>query len=630
MLVGAIWARAFYLVSGTVIGLIVALVLIPRLSNSPELWVMALAVFLALCVYASLLDRSPRGFMFMLAGFTAALVGAPAATDPTGIFDTAVARAEEIVIGVLASAAMYVVFYSQSVVEVVCGKLDRIVDDARRWIAEGLRAGMMTPAPRSVAIDLTELNLLATALKFEGTFPGSKHRMALRAVEDRLIQLLPLVSGIQDRLAALAREGVVAPSIAGLTERVAAWVAATDAEQRERLEPIVQEIRALLPTLGPSSTWRDMLIANLAARLIDLVIIWEESQVLTAAVHDPASPTGRALQLVLARPRPRVLHIDRGIAAKSAIVAGLVIVAGAVLTVATRWESGPLVIVFSALCCSLFASADDPAAVLWEFVMGAAIALPVAILYEFAILPRIDGFVSLCAVLFPVLIVMYLCLARPKVAVRSRAAIILFTVALALQPSFIIDFGSFMNSYIARTLGAVLALVGFSLTRTGPVQRIIQRIFQAGWKDLAALTATPSVPDRSAWNSRMLDRIAALLPRLAKAQPSDDWKELDPLADLRLGASIIELRRLRAGVDSATGRQIDAILLALGSYFRALSQGRSDPLPAQSIDRLDAAIGAILRLQAPADRYTGIAATVGLRRGLFPQAPAYQPLESNA
>jgi len=70
-LVGAIWAKAFYRAAGTIVGAIVAVILVPNLVNSPELMILAIAVWIALCVFFGLLDRSPRSYLFMLPGYTA-------------------------------------------------------------------------------------------------------------------------------------------------------------------------------------------------------------------------------------------------------------------------------------------------------------------------------------------------------------------------------------------------------------------------------------------------------------------------------------------------------------------------------------------------------------------------------
>jgi predicted membrane metal-binding protein len=80
----ALW---IYRVYGTLLGAIVSVILIPNLVNAPEVLTVALALWVGLCLYFSLLDRTPSSYVLMLAGYTAAFVGFPAVADPGTIFD---------------------------------------------------------------------------------------------------------------------------------------------------------------------------------------------------------------------------------------------------------------------------------------------------------------------------------------------------------------------------------------------------------------------------------------------------------------------------------------------------------------------------------------------------------------
>jgi hypothetical protein len=126
----------------------------------------------------------------------------------------------------------------------------------------------------------------------------------------------------------------------------------------------------------------------------------------------------------------------------------------------------------------------------------------------------------------------------------------------------------------------------------------------------------------------MLDRAGLLQPRLVRVGPGDEWGAVDALRDLRLGADIIELRRLRTLAGEATSGEIDGVLNALKAHFQALSLGRTAALPLNVVDHLDAAISGILQLREPADRQAGVAAAAGLRKDLFPQAGPYRPAEA--
>jgi hypothetical protein len=181
-----------------------------------------------------------------------------------------------------------------------------------------------------------------------------------------------------------------------------------------------------------------------------------------------------------------------------------------------------------------------------------------------------------------------------------------------------------MNAYVALLVGCVFGLVGLNLARVLPVQNVIRRILRAGWKELALLTATPLLPVRSAWAGLMLDRVGLLMPRLARAPIDEQGELIDALNDLRLGVGIIDLRRLHPDPDHIAEGEINHVLVALGAYFRRRASGQRTALPESAVVALDAVIAAILHMSTPADRYTGVVAAIGLRRSLFPGAPAYQ------
>jgi uncharacterized membrane protein YccC len=340
-------------------------------------------------------------------------------------------------------------------------------------------------------------------------------------------------------------------------------------------------------------------------------------------MRDPSKQNILAARSLLGATRPRSLHVDRGIAALSALVAAASIIGLAIFTVATRWESGPLAIGITAVLCSLFAAADDPTPMARTLTIWFVIAFPLSALYEFAILPAIDGFVSLGAVLFAILVPIGYFFGQPQHALKGLALAVGFSAGLALQPTFISSFPAFMNAYVGLVVGSVCGLVSMQLARGLPTQSVIRRILRAGWKDLALLTATPLLPERNVWASRMLDRVGLLLPRLARAPIDQEGELIDALNDLRLGVGIIELRRLHAR-DRIVEREIQHVLTILADYFRRRARGQQSALPTSVIAALDAVVVAVLHLVAPADRHSGVVAAIGLRRSLFPVAPAYQ------
>jgi uncharacterized membrane protein YccC len=80
LLSGATVSKGEYRVFGTVLGAGAAVILVPNLANAPELLTVAIALWVAVCLYFSLFDRTPRSYVLMLAGYTAAFIGFPPST----------------------------------------------------------------------------------------------------------------------------------------------------------------------------------------------------------------------------------------------------------------------------------------------------------------------------------------------------------------------------------------------------------------------------------------------------------------------------------------------------------------------------------------------------------------------
>src|ERR1700760_574785 len=73
-LTGATGSKAVFRLMGTLIGAAGGIALIPNLVNAPELLSLAIALWVGFFLYLSLIDGGPRGYMFMLSGYTVALL----------------------------------------------------------------------------------------------------------------------------------------------------------------------------------------------------------------------------------------------------------------------------------------------------------------------------------------------------------------------------------------------------------------------------------------------------------------------------------------------------------------------------------------------------------------------------
>ncbi len=135
-LAGMVRSKAVYRLCGTFIGSTATVFIIPTLSNAPVLLSLAMAIWVSICLFISLLDRTPRSYTFMLAGYTAALIGFPSVQTPDLIFNTAVTRVEEICLGILCATLVHSVVLPAGLSASVMGLLDKTLTDTRRWLTD--------------------------------------------------------------------------------------------------------------------------------------------------------------------------------------------------------------------------------------------------------------------------------------------------------------------------------------------------------------------------------------------------------------------------------------------------------------------------------------------------------------
>ena len=248
--------------------------------------------------------------------------------------------------------------------------------------------------------------------------------------------------------------------------------------------------------------------------------------------------------------------------------------------------------------------------------------IPIAALYQFAILPAIDGYVALVICLAPPLLLFGAVMAIPRYTAFGLAPILGFTVLLAFQPQYAADMASFLNSAIAVVIGSLVGIATTRLIRVMGAQASVRRLLRSGWRDLADLADRTLIATRAEWSSQMLDRVGLLAPRMSQAGNDPELAYADALRDLRTGVTIIELQDITSQLDQNGRKSLAEVLPEVAGHFRALARGRR--LPGLALLRnIDALIGDIVAVNSQSQREKGLTAAIGLRRNLYPDAPPY-------
>lgn len=625
---GAMRAKAAYRAVGTFVGAAAMVAIVPNLVDAPELTTLAIMLWVALCVFVSLLDRTPRSYMFVLSGYTAALIGFPSVLAPDTVFDTAVSRVEEITLGVVCAAIVHSVLFPKSVFSAFEQKLRGAISDTRRWLADGLTQKASPEAEmerRKIAADISELYLLGTSLRFD-TSPHRPGIGTIRAFDRKIVALLPLVSAIEDRLTLLRRVGPLDAKLTRALGGVCDWVNTKVPADQLRLAELKEACAAATPDVGPQSSWADLVTVNICVRLIELIDSWQANLGFADYLAEPEHTPSAEIRAAAAQIGPKPMHTDPGIALLSALAAAVAMSICAFFWIATAWPEGAGAIAFAAVACTLFASLDDPTPTIRNITLLLALCIPIVFVYQFFVLPAIGGFVLLCVVLAFVLIPAGLLMAIPAYAPVGLALALGFCVEMSLQTSYTADLAAILNSNSAFVLGGVVALVVTRLMRVIGTQASARRLLRAIYRDLADLAAARSHPTREQWASRMLDRVALLLYRQPRFEPRPRHEFADALKDLRLGVNMIEAQSLAPSMSKPAQDALATMFADLDAHFHALARGRVAPLGDDLLQKIDIAVSEVTACTAAT--HACIAAIVGLRQTLYPDAPAYRPRQT--
>src|SRR5271166_6557260 len=98
---GLVLAKGFYRLCGTAVGILVTTALVFGLAQYGELFIASLAAWIGVCAFAARAKRSFASYGFQLAGYTAAIVGIPAALNTDAAYTVITARATEITLGIV-------------------------------------------------------------------------------------------------------------------------------------------------------------------------------------------------------------------------------------------------------------------------------------------------------------------------------------------------------------------------------------------------------------------------------------------------------------------------------------------------------------------------------------------------
>ncbi|WP_065649384.1 FUSC family protein [Pantoea eucrina] len=540
-------SKSLFRLLGTLLGGLFIFLIFPLTVAHPLLFSLVISLWVSGCLWLSLHDRTPKSYVFMLAGYSAAIMGFPEVYTPWGITSTVLSRIEEITLGIVCSSLIHGLLFPVSMRSLLEQSVTQWYLTGRRLCHDLLSGPVTAVSPEREAI----LTQMATApqqveiLITHCVYEGDAARRLIRLVSaqyQHLSYLIPTLTAIELRLQRLAARNILLPDyVAQGFQQFLQWLSDGEApgdvigiqlELTHRQAQVNAAWRA-----GDLPTEHCLLLSGLLERMIDFVRIAGAYQSVSGMVSDLSGDT------TLARGKRIHRFFDRGLIRLSALTAFCATFGSCLLWMASGWRDGASAPVMAAILSSFFASLDTPLTSMKLFVRGVLIAIGISLVYVALLLPQATSFEALMICMAPGLVALALTIARPATNLTGLSVAIQIPGFIGFGHHLKPDLVLLVNNAIASVTGVLFAVIATAIMRNKRPSWSARRAVRRGLRELLRFIKEierngSSLPARQRFISLMLDKVNMVLPRL----------RLDPQSDMSSAGML--LNEVWLGVNS--------------------------------------------------------------------------------
>jgi len=520
---GMVSSKCVYRVVGTIGGAVIALTLTPHLINTPWLFTVVLSLWVGFALYVSLLDRTPRSYAFMLAGYSTAMIVFNAITyiDQYNIFDIALARVIEISIGVISSAVVSATILPMHIGSAIKQRVIKTLKDTENLFANLLIADPQqnnTQLLATITRDTTDIHALAVHLSYE---KGELHGMT-KPLQEMLHQISMVVANLvalSERIKQLQELRFIethSEKLQQLSAHVVHFLEQKDLIIDENILQLPDEFESDFASLMESaSTHQQVLVAamkmdvrHFISNVLAVKVLWQRIQQGNKEIPDNITP--------MTTKYPS-LHRDHGVAIRGGISAVLItfIVTGG--WIISGWKAGFMMAQMGAVTACILTALDNPVPVLRIFIWGSIASAVLVFVYAFGIFPHVTTFWELGLVLLPMFLFAVSMMANQMLMPVGMVLGINTMMGLNLHNAYSMDAVSYLDGSFAMILGVLVSLVVIDVVRAMSPDTSASRILALHYRAMRQAIYLPYGLDFKVHLRSMLDRIGILNSKMVQS-----------------------------------------------------------------------------------------------------------------
>lgn len=580
---GMVSSKCVYRVVGTIGGAVIALTLTPHLINTPWIFTVVLSLWVGFALYVSLLDRTPRSYAFMLAGYSTAMIVFNAITyiDQYNIFDIALARVIEISIGVISSAVVSATILPMHIGSAIKQRVIKTLKDTESLFANLLNTDSQqnnTQLLAAITRDTTDIHALAVHLSYE---KGELHGMT-KPLQEMLHQISMVVANLvalSERIKQLQELRFIethAEKLQQLSAHVVQFLEQKDLIIDENILQLPDEFESDFAGLMESaSTHQQVLVAamkmdvrHFISNVLAVKVLWQRIQQGNKEIPDNITP--------MTTKYPS-LHRDHGVAIRGGISAVLITFIVTGVWIVSGWKAGFMMAQMGAVTACILTALDNPVPVLRIFIWGSIASAVLVFVYAFGIFPHVTTFWELGLVLLPMFLFAVSMMANQMLMPVGMVLGINTMMGLNLHNAYSMDAVSYLDSSFAMILGVLVSLIVIDVVRAMSPDTSASRILALHYRAMRQAIYLPYGLDFKVHLRSMLDRIGILNSKMVQ---SDEIKTSIHQALIE-SSSIVDLSRLQELANqfpqaSELTQHIGDLQQNLDELFRAKENDEND------------------------------------------------------
>ena len=572
-------SKSIYRLLGTLFGAIFAVAVMPSLINMPWLLVLVLAIWVGVCLYISLIDRSPRSYVVMLAGYTAVIIcfNSIYYIETVSIFDMALGRFLEISLGVVCSAVVNAIILPIHIGPVIQMRVSKTMQDTQHVfdaiLSDEKHQNNYTQLLANITRDTSDIHTMAEHLDYE----KSKFKGMTKPLQELLHQMTMLVANLvamSERMKQLDQIDLnYRQYFQDFHQHINDFLQNESEVKADELlylpEHFEQKFQQIVTQAKPEQ-WvilrsLKMDIRHFIQNIRAVKLIWQRMQAGDNSLPELIVP------LTTAYPS---LHRDYGVAVRGGLSAFLTTIVACAFWILSGWKSGFMLAEMATITACILTFLDDPVPALKLFIRASIYASFFVFIYAYGIFPHLTSFWEVMVVLAPFILFCLMLYLHPPLHGLWLPLIMSTVMGLNLQNRYSMDQVAFFDMTIATIIGPIISVFMVHVVRSMSPDMTVQRMLALHYKELRQAIHMPYGTGFRIHLRGVLDRIGVLNTKQVQSQVLKD--EINNA--LIEASAMVDFTRLQELIDKLPPKSaLKASLLELQKVLdECLAQRESD------------------------------------------------------